>query len=129
MNILDMKKSDFKSLPRFDWEKYNNKEIKFDSLIIIPTTHKHDSGYKCMEYCAVKNGEPIGIFGGYSDVMHLDGIGGYGKPFSTEFNHKAWNIDCLPCGYLHLWCSGYRLVASGCLSDFELYTEKKYGKM
>lgn len=38
MNILDMKKSDFKSLLRFDWENYNNKEVKFDSLIIIPTS-------------------------------------------------------------------------------------------
>ena len=122
-----MKKSDFKNIPRFNWTQ---SEIKFDSLVIIPTTHKHDSGYRCMEYCAVKNGEPIGIFGGSSDVMHLDGIGGYGKwkkKIPTVFNRKAWNIDCLPCGYIHLWCSGYNLIASGCLSDFELYVEDKNG--
>lgn len=128
MNILDMKKSDFKSLPRFDWENYNNKEIKFDSLIIIPTTHKHDSGYKCMEYCAVKNGEPIGIFGGESDVIYLDYINEYDKMLATG-NHKTWKMDCLPCGYVHLWCNGYNLIASGCLSNFELYTKKKHGKM
>lgn len=113
MNIFDMKKSDFKNIPRFDWKQT---EIKFDDLVIIPTARKHDSGYRCMEYCAVKNGKPIGIFGGSSDVMHLDGIGGYRKP---------WKIDCLPCGYLHLWCSGYKMKASGCLSDFKIYTEKK----
>lgn len=125
MNILDMKKSDFKNVQRFDWTQ---EKIKFDSIIIIPTTHKHDSGYRCMEYCAIKNDEPIGIFGGYSDVMHLDGIGGYGQwtqTIPTKFDKKPWSIDCLPCGYLHLWCNGYSLVASGCLSDFELYTEKK----
>ena len=124
MNIFNMKKSDFKSVSKFDWTQG---EIKFDSLVIIPTTHKHDSGYRCMEYCAVKNGEPIGIFGGGSDVMHLDGIGGYGKSLSTTFDQKPWKIDCLPCGYLRLWCSGYKMKASGCLSDFEVYTEKKNG--
>ena len=125
MNIFNMKKSDFKDIPRFDWKQT---EIEFDDLVIIPTARKHDSGYRCMEYCAVKNGEPIGVFGGYSDVMHLDGIGGYGKwknTIPTTFDRKAWSIDCLPCGYLHLWCSGYKMKASGCLSDFEIYTEKK----
>ena len=37
--------------------------------------------------------------------------------------------DCLPCGYIHLWCNGYKFVASDCGSDFELYTEAKNGKM
>lgn len=127
MNIFDMKKSDFKSVPRFNWKQG---EIKFDSLVIIPTTHKHESGYRCMEYCAIKNGEPLGLFGGGSDVMHLDGIGGYGKykdKLPTVFNRKPWNIDCLPCGYIHLWCNEYKFVASDCGSDFELYTEKKNG--
>lgn len=31
----------------------------------------------------------------------------------------------LPCGYLHLWCNGHKMEASGCLSDFEIYAEKK----
>ena len=126
MDIFSMKKSDFKDVPEISWN--NNRNIKFDSLIIIPNNKIHDSGYRCMSYCAVKNGEPLCIFGGSSDVIHLDGIGGYGKwehNIPTKFDRKPWNMDCLPCGYLHLWCNGYRLIASGCLSDFEVYTEKK----
>lgn len=126
MNIFDMKKSDFKTIPHIPWN--NNKDIKFNCLVIIPTNRKHDSGYRCMEYCAVKDGEPIGIFGGSSDVLHLDGIGGYGKWTTTipnKFDRKPWNIDCLPCGYLCLWCSGYILVGKDCLSDFSLYTVRK----
>lgn len=126
MNIFDMKKSDFKTIPRIPWN--NTKDIEFDCLVIIPTNRKHDSGYRCMEYCAVKDGNPIGIFGGHSDVIHLDGIGGYGrwtKTIPNTFDRKAWNIECLPCGYLCLWCSDYILLANGCLSDFEVYTERK----
>lgn len=126
MNIFDMKKSDFKTIPRIPWN--NDKDIKFNCLVIIPTNRKHDSGYKCMEYCAVKDGEPVGIFGGSSDVLHLDGIGGYGKwttAIPNKFDRKSWNIDCLPCGYLRLWCNDYILLANGCLSDFEIYTERK----
>ena len=134
MNIFNMKKSDFKTIPHIPC--YNDKDIKFNCLVIIPTNYKHDSGYRCMEYCAVKDGEPIGIFGGGSDIIHLDGIGGYGKcgiggygkwtmEIPNKFDRKPWNIDCLPCGYLRLWCDGYVLVAKDCLSDFKLYTEKK----
>ena len=126
MNVFDMKKSDFKSVPIIPWN--NNKNIEFDSLVIIPKTTKHESGFRNMAYCAIKKGEPIGIFGGGSDVIHLDGIGGYGDfkvSLPKYFDRKAWSMDCLPCGYLRLWCDNYTLVARDCLSDFNLYTEKK----
>lgn len=127
MNIFDMKKSDFDDIPMVEWDE----EVKFTDLVIIPTDDFHESGYRCMKFCAVKNGKPIAMLGGNSDVMCIDGIGGYGKwnwrnegiPRTTDM--KAWNIDCLPCGYLHMWCSGYNFSATGGLSDFELYTEKK----
>lgn len=125
MNIFDMKKSDFNSVPTREW---NEGKIQFTDLVIIPTTRKHESGYRCMKYCAVKNGQPIAMLGGCSDVMHLDGIGGYGMgKFGVATNSaiKAWNMDCLPCGYLHIWCNGYNLIADAGLSDFELFTEKR----
>lgn len=52
MDIFSMKKSDFKDVPEISWN--NNKNIKFDSLVIIPNNKIHDSGYRCMSYCAVK---------------------------------------------------------------------------
>lgn len=125
MNIFDMKKSDFDFIPTRAWDEG---KIRFTDIVIIPTTHKHDSGYRCMKYCACKNGEPIAMLGGCSDVMHLDGIGGYGEWYGeipTKVDVRAWNMDCLPCGYLHMWCSGYNFIADAGLSDFELFTEKK----
>lgn len=127
MNIFDMKKSDFDNIPMVELDE----EVKFTDIIIIPTDDFHESGYKCMKFCAVNNGKPIAMLGGSSDVIHLDGIGGYGKwdwrnndiPKTTDI--KAWNIDCLPCGYLHMWCAGYNLIADTGLSDFELFTEKR----
>ena len=118
-----MKKKDFDGISFLD---YSAPAITFDSLVIIPTRHKHDSGYMCMKYCAIKNGEPMAMLGGHSDVCHLDGIGGYGELFSdTNIKRKAWNFDCLPCGYIHMWCSGYNLKASRDLSDFCLYTVER----
>lgn len=125
MNIFDMKKSDFDSIP---FRKWNDPAIEFTDLVIIPTRYKHDSGYRCIKYCACINGEPVAMLGGHSDVMHLDGIGGYGKwdkEIPTKADVRAWKMDCLPCGYLHIWCSGYNLIADAGLSDFELFTKDK----
>lgn len=52
---------------------------EFSSLVIIPLNYAHDSGWMCMNFVAVnKDGEPICRLSGCSDVLNLDGIGGYG---------------------------------------------------
>lgn len=125
MNIFDMKKSDFNSIPTREWSEG---KMQFTDLVIIPTAHKYESGFRCIRYCACINGEPIAMLGGHSNVMHLDGIGGCGMEnygAATTSAIKPWNMDCLPCGYLHMWCSGYNLIADAGLSDFELFTEKR----
>lgn len=127
MGFREMTKEDFKNLPRFGWD---NRPVEFDSFVIIPNDKIHDSGYMCMEYCVFNNGEPIGIFGGESDVIHFDGIGGYGLDFEKAVKTrmtdvKSWRVDCLPCGYIRVWCCGCKLIAGGCLSDFEVYTKMK----
>ena len=77
MNIFEMEKEDFKKLPKRDGFLKNVGE--FYSLVIIPQDCKHDSGWMCMDFVAVnKEGEPICRLSGCSDVLHLDGIGGYG---------------------------------------------------
>ena len=55
MDVFDMKKSDFKNIPKLDALQ----EIKeCDSVVIIPTNRYHDSGYRCMEFVFCKNNEP-----------------------------------------------------------------------
>ena len=100
---------------------------EFSALVIIPQDYAHDSGWMCMDFVAVdKEGEPICKLSGCSDVLDLDGIGGYGKWLDGELPNcikpKGWRIDCLPCGYLRLF-SRSTLTAGPALSDFEIYAK------
>ena len=131
MKITQMKKSDFKEIPFR--EPYTNIGA-FASLVIIPTRRMHDSGWACMEYVAVdRDDEPICKFGGCSDVLHMDGIGGRGRwngiSIPTDIRAKGWTIDCLPCGYLRLWSKFKLTTDEFCVSDAEIYSEESLGRV
>lgn len=77
MKVQEMTREDFKSVPRR--KNFMAPVPKFRSLVIIPTDEEHDSGYLCMEFVTVgKNDEPIVRMPGCSDVLNINGIGGYG---------------------------------------------------
>ena len=123
--VFDMTKEDFSEVPKRDnrWSDFG----EFRSLVIIPLDYEHDSGWMCMDFVAVSNdGEPICRLSGCSDVLNLDGIGGYGYWRGGEIPRfvkpKGWSIDCLPCGYLRLF-SRSSLTAGPALSDFEIYAK------
>ena len=123
MNIFSMTKEDFNKVPeRGGWSRDIG---EFNSLVIIPQDYAHDSGWMCMDFVAVnKAGEPICKLSGYSDVLSLDGIGGYGRD-NFMFNYiklKGWYIDCLPCGYLRLFSNSV-LTVGPALSNFTVYAE------
>lgn len=89
----------------------------------------HDSGYRCMDYVAVVEGEPICRLSGSSDVLHIEGIGGYGyhwlektKGVPRMIPVAGWSFDCLPTsGLLRLWPD--KKIIYGCaLSSFEIYS-------
>lgn len=116
-----MKKRDFQEIPLRD--SFDEDIGEFDSLVIMPTRKKHDSGWLCIDFVACRKAEPICRLSGCSDVLNIDGIGGYGPyrgfiPKSVVA--KGWSIDCLPCGYLQLW-SNHTLKAGAALSNFEIY--------
>ena len=125
MNIFEMTKEDFEKVPeRGGWSKDIG---EFSALVIIPQNYAHDSGWMCMDFVAVdKEGEPICKLSGCSDVLALDGIGGYGEWLGRELPNcikpKGWRIDCLPCGYLRLF-SRSALTAGPALSDFQIYAK------
>lgn len=127
MNIFDMKKEDFEKVPAIT-HAYSNGVVEFYSLVIIPMDYAHDSGWMCMDFVAVnKNGEPICKLSGRSDVLNLDGIGGYGDwriadGFPRFVEPKGWSIDCLPCGYLRLFARGPMTLGAR-LSNFEIYAK------
>lgn len=153
MDLNKMTREDFEALPSRGWKQDIG---MFDSIVIIPMeiswfdTLKyqliqwlkskfswfdsyympqglHDSGYRCMDFVACKKGKPICRLSGCSDVVHLNGIGGYGKPGNRvapndKVDRIDWNIDCLrESGFLHLWAGNAQLEAGSALSSFGLY--------
>lgn len=83
-----------------------------------------------MDFVAVRDGEPICRLSGCSDVLHLDGIGGYGEnwfekyPWQTKLvPPSGWSIDCLP---EILFSSVKRWLTCGeALSSFEVFVNGK----
>ena len=134
MKITEMTKEDFLNVPWRSEVLKGPHDMRFNSFVIIPTDEKHESGYMCMEFVAVDDEtvEPGCRMSGVSDVVELDGIGGYGDDLNSakridgkiHIEPKGWKIDCLPCGYLRIFARGKVYVDDPfALSSFEIYAE------
>ena len=122
--IDEMTREDFLALPQ---RNPNEPAELFDSLIILPLDDLHDSGYRCMDFVGCLNGEPICRLSGCSDVLHIDGIEGFGGFIRNALPPKGWTIDCLPgSGLLRLFpMREYRLRVGPALSSFEVFAVKE----
>ena len=120
-SVTECTRKDFEALPLREW---NDDIGEFDSLVILPTRRLHDSGYRCMDFIAVIKQEPIYRLSGCSDVIHINGIGGYGKWANRVpdlIPPIAWSIDCLRVsGLLQIFC-GKKMIAGPALSSFDLF--------
>ena len=143
MKIYNMTKEDFANVPYLDiysdWDKLApNGHLEFNGLVIIPVENEdgtitlHDSGWGCMAFCLIdENDEPIGKVGGGSDVVHLDGLGGYGFGWLDRFQGvpklipiHGWTLDLLPCGYLRVWSRRTLFLEDRFVcSDIEVFSE------
>lgn len=128
IKFMTAKKTDFKELPKIT--ELPEREREFDSLIILPERYKHDSGYMCMSFAGCKGDKAVCLMGGGSDVIHFDGIGGYGRwwkgvgsEIPEKIPPKAWNIDCIPCGYLRIFAGKGKITMGSMLSSFEIYAD------
>lgn len=128
--IMELLESPTPSIKRLRW---NDEETEFNSLLIVPRGELHDSGWMCMVFIALWNGEPVGYFDCGSDVISLDGTGGYGRysdwPMGSiprMVSPKGWRMDMTPGGCLRLFVTNmdYVLKAEG-LSSFQVYAVKK----
>ena len=130
-DVNEMTRKEFEALPfREDW----GKEVICNSLIILPGKSRplHDSGYRCMDFVAVVDGTPICRLSGGSDVIHVDGIGGYGYKWSEKGSvpnlmpPSGWSIDCLPkSGLLRMFTHKGKIVCGAALSSFEMYCKEE----
>jgi len=159
MNINNMTRKQFMQLPHKKWDKEIRcdtlivipHEIKKSSVLKytlrkwlsqhMPTLFKepevyeisgmHDSGYRLISCVLCMGDEPICITGG-GDVLHMDGIGGFGYNWFENYGHvphqipvSGWTMDCLPqSGLFRLWCNEEILVGRS-LSSQEIYKVKK----
>ena len=125
--LSEWTKKEFMELPINDW----NKDIgDFTSLVIIPTNKIHDSGFMCMDFVAVKGEDPICRLSGCSDVIHINGVGGFGLNLAALQNipHSlppvGWSIDCLKKSkLLRLFCEK-PIRAGNALSSFEVFSSE-----
>lgn len=105
---------------------------EFNGIIIIPTNEMHESGYMCMKFALMDHWEVVGCVDCGSDVIHLNGIGGYGKYENFKEALKTglvkrvdWSIDCLPNGLIRLFCSSKLELDDIICSDFNLYAKSE----
>jgi hypothetical protein len=134
--IDEMTRKEFEALP---WRESFSSKVEAAGIVILPTRKIHDSGYRCMDFVAVgRDNKAICRLSGCSDVIHIDGIGGWGADWLNRYGSvpslippSGWSIDCLRVsGLLRMWPSSSRVDCGDALSSFELYAlpaEEKVG--
>lgn len=129
-NILDMSKEELLAIENF------GSNVEFDGFVIVPTSGIHESLFGCMKFILLdKEMNIVGSVGGYSDVIHFNGIGGYGE-YDDDYSTRVrtglvpavgYRIDCLPkSGCLRVFAHGTKFKTDGFGgSDFCFYAVKK----
>ena len=118
-------RKEFEALPHRKWDE-NIGEI--DSIIVMPLRSLHDSGFRKMDFIATQKGIPTYRLSGCSDVIHIEGIGGYGKDWlkiygtvPDKIKPGNWSVDCLATSGL-LRFFGPKINVGNSLSSFEIYS-------
>lgn len=115
----------FEALPK---RKRYDEYIECDEIIILPQRTRHDSGFRNMEFVAIRKGKPICRCSGCSDVICLGGIGGSNRVVDPQSGKRqslvkqvAWCMDCLPTsGLLRFWCDKIMVLGAD-LSSFGIF--------
>jgi len=113
---------------------YFNPTEDFNGIIIVPTHELHDSGYGCMKFVLLNHAKIVGCVGGGSDLIHINGIGGYGNIYNMKEYEKAvstgmvnavnWSIDCLSNGLIRLFSNKKLDIDLPITSDFIIYPKE-----
>lgn len=104
-------------------------EEKFNGVVIVPTDRAHSSGWRSMKYILVNGERIVGSLGGSSDLLHINGVGGYGLDFDTSIktgkvDRVAYKIDCLnKSGCLRLFADHWLTLGDDYIGmgEFKIY--------
>lgn len=106
----------------------------YNGFVIIPTGELHDSGYPCMKFALCYGIELVGMLGGGSDVVNLNGIGGFGaypEPFQEAVRTRkidvvSWSMDILPkSGCVRVFCDHLLETDHIVTSNFQIFARKE----
>lgn len=94
------KRKELLALPIRKWDSPS----EYDSLLLVPTGKKHDSGWALISIVGVRKGEPV------EQAAHCDDIG-WQVVAPTDYEHLR--MDCLyPAGVMHAWGRGKFVVGA-----------------
>ena len=126
-------KTDYLGLLRYNFQKLVAKLFRLEPPEGLPE-HLHSSGFRCIVAIAVdENGYPICKVATFSDIIHIDGIGGYGWEWFKRYGGVpdlvppvSWQIDCLPkSGAFRIFFFNKGKIRVGPpLSSLEIFAEK-----
>lgn len=104
-DLNEWTRAEFDALPTRDWRE----EVICRSLVLLPLRRRHDSGYRVMDFALIGKDRQC-LSGPCSDVVHINGIGGYGEyrgRIPDLIKPVNFSIDCLATsGLLRLFCHG-----------------------
>lgn len=115
-----LKTKELKKLPRRELDNIS----KYDSLLVINSKKKHESGFALMYIIGVINGEPKEI------AACCDDIRWYVKPINIGIIPGLRTDMYHPSGIIHFWCpdSDFQVGYSLSSIDIEIIKKNKYEK-
>ncbi len=114
MEINDWKRADLLALPKRAWDTESN----YDSLLLLSTRRKHDSGWALMAIIGVREGKPVEIACDCCDDIEwkLPAMETCG-----EFHLGQIRTDCaMRSGAMHVWTRKGKFQVGRALSSVSI---------
>lgn len=124
-HIGNMTRKEFLAVPsRANWRE----TVECDSIVLIPTRQKHESGYRKIIAVACKGGYPLCRVTSVSDRLDLVGYDYLTTDRMAPLKSvvESWRIDCLPKSNLfNIWTRRtLRVGADGSSIDIEGFPQE-----
>lgn len=111
-----------------DMDPFGGRET-FNSVVIVPDDDIHDSGFRCMKFILVRDGEVVGCVGGWCDTVQPNGVGNRGRRWEQYLDigipYIGLSMDCLAgSGCVRIMMYKLCSCADFIGSDFMFYLEE-----